>query len=110
MPFQVKSLALAFVLASAGPALAYDAFVTNEKGNSVSVIDTDSLTVKKTIPVSQRPRGIVASPDKSKIYVALGDTDTIAVIDPHTYAVVEEFPAGRDPERIDISPDHLCHQ
>ncbi len=30
---------------------------------------------------------------------------SIAVIDPQKLAVIEEFPAGRDPERVDVSPD-----
>ena len=45
-------------LAAATPALAFIAYVSNEKSNTVSVIDTDKWTVIKTIKVGQRPRGI----------------------------------------------------
>jgi len=38
------------------PASAFIACVSNEKSNTVSVIDTASWTVIKTIKVGQRPR------------------------------------------------------
>ncbi|MDB5565934.1 MAG: hypothetical protein JWP84_2500, partial [Tardiphaga sp.] len=50
--------AMAIWLAPAAPASAYVAYVSNEKSNTVSVIDTESWTVTKTIKVGQRPRGI----------------------------------------------------
>ncbi len=45
-------------LAAATPAAAVMAYVSNEKSNTVSVIDTDTWAVTKTIKVGQRPRGI----------------------------------------------------
>ena len=45
-------------LATASPLWAYTAYVSNEKGNTVSVIDTDKWAVTATIKVGQRPRGI----------------------------------------------------
>ena len=56
--------ALALMLAAASPALANTAYITNEKGNSVSVIDTASIEVTKTIKVGQRPRGVALSKDE----------------------------------------------
>ena len=43
---------------AAAPAHAYVAYVSNEKSNTVTVIDTATWTVTKTIKVGQRPRGI----------------------------------------------------
>ena len=48
---------LAAWLATAAPASAFIAYVSNEKSNTVTVIDTNSWTVTKTIKVGQRPRG-----------------------------------------------------
>jgi YVTN family beta-propeller protein len=72
---------LAAWLAAAAPAQAYVAYVSNEKGNTVSVIDTDNWTVTDTIKVGQRPRGIEFSRDGKFVMVAVGDDDTIDVID-----------------------------
>ena len=90
--------ALALWLAAAMPAHAFVAYVSNEKGNTVSVIDTDSWTVTKTIKVGQRPRGIEFTRDGKFVLVAVGDDDTIQVIDVKTQQVVDTLPSGPDPE------------
>src|SRR5215813_14478942 len=64
-----------------GQASAFTAYVSNEKSNTISVIDTDKFTVLKTIKVGQRPRGIGLTKDEKFILVAVGDDDTIQVID-----------------------------
>src|SRR5262245_47409565 len=46
-------------------------FVTNETSGDLSVIDLATGTVTATIPLGKRPRGIAASPDKGRLYVAL---------------------------------------
>ena len=58
-----KALALAAALTVAGlvgwvsPLAAYTVYVSNEKDNTVSIIDSSELEVIKTIKVGQRPRG-----------------------------------------------------
>src|SRR5262245_1260317 len=64
-----------------GQASAFTAYVSNEKSNTISVIDTDKFAVVKTIKVGQRPRGIGLTKDERFILVAVGDDDTIQVID-----------------------------
>ena len=56
-------------------------FVSNEKDNTITVIDGDTLEVKKTIKVARRPRGIILSPDNKELFVAAGDGDIMDVID-----------------------------
>src|SRR5438128_8196285 len=85
-------------IAAATPASAFIAYVSNEKSNTVSVIDTASWTVIKTIKVGQRPRGIEFSRDGKSVMVAVGDDDTIQVIDTATQQVVDSLPSGPDPE------------
>src|SRR5215813_4148349 len=79
-------------------ASAFTAYVSNEKSNTISVINTDKFTVVKTIKVGQRPRGIGLTKDEKFILVAVGDDDTIQVIDTRTYEVVATLPSGPDPE------------
>ena len=89
---------LALWLAAAVPAHAVEAYVSNEKGNTVSVVDTDNWTVTKTIKVGQRPRGIEFTRDGKYVMVAVGDDDTIQMIDTKTKEVVDTLPSGPDPE------------
>ena len=58
---------------AAAPAVppALGIYVTNETGGDMSVIDAATNAVVATIPLGKRPRGIVASPDRTLLYVAL---------------------------------------
>src|SRR3979411_3006416 len=89
---------MAVWLAGTLPAGAFIAYVSNEKSNTVSVIDTDKWAVTKTIKVGQRPRGIEFTRDGKFVMVAVGDDDTIQVIDAATQQVVDTLPSGPDPE------------
>src|SRR5881628_1322970 len=46
-------------------------YVTNETGGDMSVIDATTNAVVATIALGKRPRGIIASPDRTLLYVAL---------------------------------------
>ena len=98
------ALGLSAIL-SAAPASAYKVYVSNEKGNSVSVLDSDSMEVTKTIKVGQRPRGITISKDGKFLYVCASDDDTIQIIDTATDEIVGTLPSGPDPELFVLSPD-----
>ena len=109
MPALVAILAAALVvgtlLAGAVPARAYTAYVTNEKDNTVSVVDLDTWTVTKTVDVGRRPRGIIMSPDGKELYICASDDDIIQVFDPKTMQQLRTLPSGPDPETFNISPD-----
>ncbi|TDN20317.1 hypothetical protein CEE78_11945, partial [Lactobacillus crispatus] len=85
-------------LAAVSPARAVMAYVSNEKGNTVTVIDTDTWKVTATIKVGQRPRGIEFARDGRFVRVAVGDDDTVQRIDTATRQVVDTLPSGPDPE------------
>ena len=80
-------------------------FVTNETGNSVSVINLNTNQVEATIKVGNRPRGIGKAPDGSVIYVAVSGENAIAVIDPTTLKVLRKFSSGPDPETFAVHPN-----
>src|SRR3954471_13241751 len=89
---------LAMTVIALQPATAYLAYVSNEKSNTVSVIDTNKWEVVRTIKVGQRPRGIAFTKDQKYVLVAVGDDDTIQMIDTKTHEVVDTLPSGPDPE------------
>lgn len=99
------TLALMLSIMLTGEAAAYTAYVSNERSNTVSVIDTNKWEVVKTIKVGQRPRGIAYTKDQKYVLVAVGDDDTIQMIDTATNQVVGTLPSGPDPELFVEAPD-----
>jgi PQQ-dependent catabolism-associated beta-propeller protein len=88
-----------------GQAAALEIFVSNEKGNSISIIDGDKLELIETVPVGNRPRGIAISSDGRYLYICASDDDTIQVLDTETRKVLGDLPSGPDPELLVLSPD-----
>lgn len=80
-------------------------FVTNEKDNTVSVINGKTLKVEKEIAIGERPRGIGISPDGSEVYVAVSEENLIAVFDPETLEILRKFKSGSDPETFAVHPN-----
>jgi len=62
------------------------AYVINEFGNNVSVVDGSSGAVKATVPVGNRPEYIAVNPQTNRIYVSQGDA-SLTVIDGSTIAL-----------------------
>jgi PQQ-dependent catabolism-associated beta-propeller protein len=102
------------------------AYVSNEDGESVTVIDTDKGAVIQTVSVGKRPRGLKLSHDGSQLFVALSGlpkcpptvpdeecaklerdlkADGIGVMDTKTLKVVKVLHAGSDPEQFALHPD-----
>ena len=99
------ALALPVTLAFAGGLEAREIYVSNEKGNSITVIDGDKLEVTATITVGNRPRGIILSPDGKHLYICASDDDTIEIMDTTSHEIIGKLPSGPDPELMDLSPD-----
>src|SRR6266508_436967 len=93
-----------FVLVGA-QASAFTAYVSNEKSNTISVVDTDKFTVVKTIKVGQRPRGIEFTRDGKFILLAVGDDDTVTIIDLERRNPLGEVQVDVEPEGMGLSPD-----
>ncbi|MFN3576306.1 MAG: YVTN family beta-propeller repeat protein [Tabrizicola sp.] len=98
-------LAASLVLLCAASAGADEIWVTNEKDDTISVIDTRTLEVTRTIPTGERPRGITFSHDHSRVYICASDSDTVQVMDPATGEILHDLPSGEDPEQFVLHPD-----
>ncbi|HVV47175.1 MAG TPA: beta-propeller fold lactonase family protein [Bryobacteraceae bacterium] len=104
---------------AAGPRI----YVSDEVSGGISIIDASTFTVN-TIHLGKRARGIHASPDNKKIYIALSGSpiggpnvdesklpppdksaDAIAEFDVATQKVSRMLQAGSDPENFAVSQD-----
>ena len=83
----------------------YRLFVTNEKSNSVSVIDSRTGQVETTLEIGDRPRGIGLSPDHKTLYVALSEENSIAMVDVASLKTIGKLNAGEDPETFAVHPN-----
>src|SRR6202047_4095839 len=93
-----RRLGIGLLVLAQAQASAFTAYVSNEKSNTISVVDIDKLTVVRTIKVGQRPRGIELTKDGKFVLVAVGDDDRIEVVDVKSGEVVAILPSGPDPE------------
>ena len=98
-------IGLILLLFAASPARAYMAYASNEKDNTISVIDLSQMKVVKTVPTGERPRGMALTSDGKRLLVCLGDSNRIDIYDTSTWKVVgsidtpdPEYAALRKPE------------
>ncbi|HYZ64121.1 MAG TPA: beta-propeller fold lactonase family protein, partial [Acetobacteraceae bacterium] len=101
MPYVI----LLVLLLLAVPARAERLFVSNEKDNTITVIDAATLAVTATVKVGDRPRGIVLSKDGKSLYICTSDSDHIEELDLASLTVRRVLPSGPDPELFALSPD-----
>ena len=101
---KLSRLAGLAVALAAAPALAHEVYVSSEKDNAISVIDTASLEVVRTFAVGKRPRGITFSSDFSHFFVCASDSNAVQVFDA-AGAHLHDLPSGEDPEQFALSPD-----
>ena len=85
---------------------AHWAYVTNEKDDSISIIDTETNEVVKTLDTGERPRGVTLSHDYTRLFVCASDSDTVQVLDVKDGSVLFELPSGEDPEQFALHPDN----
>src|SRR5438445_10700681 len=97
-------LVLAACLFSATAASAYTVYITNEKDNTISIIDSATLEVIKTVKVGQRPRGVTLSKDHQWLLVCASDDNIVQVYDARTMEFVKSLPSGPDPELFVLHP------
>lgn len=96
----LAAIALCFIyaLAQAAPF----AYIANAGSNSVSVIDTVTDTVVKTIPVGATPDAVAVSRHGKRVYVANFGSNTVSVIDGASWTVIATIPVGTHPVAVAV--------
>ncbi len=83
-------------------------WVTNPPANTISVINTYSMTLARTIsfrgPV-RRPTGVAVTPDGRHVYVTYWSTGQVGVFDAQTYRNVQTIEVATKASFITFTPD-----
>jgi YVTN family beta-propeller protein len=116
-PAGVPAPALASIFVGgdpAGVAITPDgsqAYVTNARGGTVSVIDTGTATVSATVAVGTGPVGVAITPDGSHAYVTTSEGEptagTVSVIDTATDTVSATITLGSPSFGVAITADGI---
>jgi YVTN family beta-propeller protein len=80
------------------------AFVGNHEGNSLSVLDTASMSVLQTIPLSgtDGPNGVAYYPPTDRVYVANRDTANVSLVNPTSGQWLQNIGVGQMPNGVVI--------
>ncbi len=84
------------------------AYVSNWAGNSVSVVDTQEMSVTATIPVDKGPEGLALAENGKYLIVTNADADNLSIIDTDTNTVFRTLEL--DPDHSDLkswTPNHV---
>lgn len=101
---RLSSLALALAAVCCGAQAQGTAYVSSEKDDALTLIDTATLAIKGTIKTCKRARHVQRLPD-GKLMVACTDANAADIIDVTTGKAVRRIPLGDEPEAFDVSPD-----
>ncbi|MDQ2686811.1 MAG: hypothetical protein M3Y28_02980, partial [Armatimonadota bacterium] len=89
-------------------------FVANAGSDTVSIVDTNTDQVTRTLllrPDDARglpgstPTGLALAPDEKRLYVTLGDMNSVAVVDLPKGTLAGYVPVGWYPTAVAVSPD-----
>ena len=71
---------------------------------TLATVTVNLTTGNTTVP--DLPSGMELSPDGSKLYVALNNTNKLGVIDTATDALIQQIPVGNAPRQVVLAGDH----
>ncbi|MGV0851335.1 Ig-like domain-containing protein [Mycolicibacterium phlei] len=79
------------------------AYVTNKAAGTVTIVDTATNSIVKTVAAGMNPDGIAVKPDGAQIYVTSSQNNTITVVNTATGATARTI-SLTNPTAIGISP------
>jgi YVTN family beta-propeller protein len=82
-------------------------FIPSESAGEFNIIDPLKVAVTQTItlPTGSRPMHATVSADDQRLYLSNGRAGTIAVIDAHSYQLLDSVKVGTRPWGLGLSPD-----
>jgi YVTN family beta-propeller protein len=80
------------------------AYITNQLGNSLSVVDLTAGKQAAEIAIGGKPAGIALSPDGMRAYVAAPESREVVAVDTASQAVVKRAVVGQGPLGIAVNP------
>lgn len=101
----IRGFLLCILCTLSHSALGYSIYVSNEKDNTISIIDGDSLELIDTIEVGERPRGITLGKEGKILYICASDDNRIEALDLESGKIIFHLPSGPDPELMTLSAD-----
>lgn len=86
-------------------AAAHRAYVADRHHDRIAVVDTDQMTVLRTIRTPAEPYGIALTPDRGLVLVSTIADRTLAAYDVNTGAEAWRAPLAAEPRGLAIAPD-----
>lgn len=81
------------------------AFVANEEGQSIAVLDMEALAVAKHIPLDGAPTQVLASPTQPFVYALTPASGTIHEIDVDRLSLARKMTVAQSAISMELAPD-----
>lgn len=79
--------------------------IANPGDDSVSVLDSATLTVVDTVAMGGEPTAVAVSEDRAYVSIATGSQDAVSVVDLGTRTVIKTYPVAFAVTALTIGPD-----
>jgi YVTN family beta-propeller protein len=80
-------------------------YVTNSRGDDISVIDLDSMKVTSTIKVGERVHGVAVQADGRRLFATVESDHTLRIVDTSTEKVIGTIKLTGRPNQCAVTPD-----
>ncbi len=95
--------------AAGTPRTVSEAFVTNQTGDSLSVVSLPDMRSVAEITIGGKPAGIAMSPDGKHAYITAPEGKEVVVIDTLARQVTKRIKVGQGPLGIAAHPTQRTH-
>ncbi len=106
--FETGVISALVLLMTVGSAAADVAYVANQGGGTVSMIDTSLDQVTRTLPdqgsIGAKVQAVVANPSQTRAFVVDADSGALVVVDSTTGQIEQRLGVGKAPEGASIAP------